>query len=118
MDRRIALALVALAAFAASCTGTPSVPPPPKRDISPDLDAPPLFVRTPGKQVIPGEYIVVFTDAVADAKGKASEKVLRHNGKMRFTYDKALKGFAASLSDEAVALLRADPDVAYVEEDE
>src|SRR5262245_48252383 len=108
MDRRIALALVALAAFAASCTDTPSVPPPPKRDITPELNDQTLFVRAPEKQVIPGEYIVVFTDAVADAKGKASEKVLRHHGKMRFTYDKALKGFAASLSEEAVALLRAD----------
>jgi subtilisin family serine protease len=118
MDRRIALALVALAAFAASCTDTPSVPPPPKRELTPGLDAPPLFVRAPGRQVVPGEYIVVFKDAVADAKGKASEKVLRHHGQMRFAYDKALKGFAAALSEEAVALLRADPDVAFVEEDE
>jgi len=55
---------------------------------------------------------------VADPHGKAKEKSLKHGGKLKYSYGAVLKGFAAELSDEAVAALRADPDVDYVEQDQ
>jgi subtilisin family serine protease len=66
---------------------------------------------------IEGDYIVVFKDAVPDALGKADAKLLRHGAKARFKYDRVLKGFAATLTPGAVAMLQADPDVAYIEQD-
>jgi subtilisin family serine protease len=67
---------------------------------------------------VDGDYIVVFKDEVGDALSKADEKLLKHGGKEKFKYDKALKGFAATLSPAAIEALRADPDVAYVEQDQ
>ena len=37
---------------------------------------------------------------------------------MKFKYDKALKGFAATLTPGALAALQADPDVLYIEQDQ
>ena len=66
---------------------------------------------------IEGDYIVVFKDAVSDVLTKADEKILRHGGTAKFKYDKALKGFAATLLARRVAMLRNDPDVAFIEQD-
>src|SRR5437870_1237296 len=75
-------------------------------------------------RVIPGQYIVVFRDTVADPVGFAQSRVgpaqSRANaqgGTLLHTYTSALKGFAARLPDAAVATLRQDPRVAYVEPD-
>jgi subtilisin family serine protease len=79
----------------------------------------PRAAKSPGAgQVIPGHYIVVFRDAVADVDAKANEKALNGRGKVSRTFKAALKGFAGELSDEAAAALRADVDVAYVEQDQ
>src|SRR3989442_7744080 len=67
--------------------------------------------------VIPGEYIVVFQDAVADPVGLAQSLVAARGGVLLYTYTSALKGFAARLPDAAVAVLGEDPLVAYVEPD-
>jgi subtilisin family serine protease len=77
-----------------------------------------VFSMARAGEVIEGSYIVVFNDDVADVEGKAKEKALKKNGKLKHTYKHALKGFAAELSSEAVAELQADPDVAYVEADQ
>jgi subtilisin family serine protease len=69
-------------------------------------------------QPIAGQYIVVFRDDVADVDGKVKEKAARAKAKVKHAYKAALKGFAGELSDEAAAELRADPDVAYVEQDQ
>ena len=72
----------------------------------------------PSVEAIPGQYIVVFRPEVTDVHGKVREKLLRHDGTARFTYEHALKGFSARMSAEAAAAIAADPDVAYVEEDQ
>ena len=114
MNRRYAVALAALVLVAcAEPPSTPSVPV--QRSVG---DEAPLFAKSSGGDPIAGQYIVVFNDAVADAHGKAKEKSLKHGGKLKFSYGAVLKGFAAELSDDAVAALRADPDVAYVEQDQ
>ena len=67
---------------------------------------------------VPGEWIVVFNRDVPDAPGLARQLVASHGGALRFTYQYALKGFAASLPDAAVTALRRNPNVAYIEQDQ
>jgi subtilisin family serine protease len=69
-----------------------------------------------------GGYIVVYKDAsfpgprlsIASAIAEAAEA---EHVSPRFVYGEVVKGFAAELSGEQVARFRADPRVAYVEED-
>src|SRR6267378_2555837 len=71
-----------------------------------------------GTGVVPGQYIVVFRDTVADPEGLAQALVQAQGGTQLHTYARALKGFAARLSDSAVAALRQNPLVAYLEPDQ
>ena len=66
---------------------------------------------------ISGQYIVVLEDRYADVASIADELVTKHNGKTKHVYGKALKGFAAELSDKDAADLADDYRVKYVEED-
>jgi len=67
--------------------------------------------------VVPGQYIVVFREGVADPRGLSTRMAKAHGGTLRFTYTSALQGFAARLNDDAVRALERDPLVAYVEPD-
>jgi subtilisin family serine protease len=78
---------------------------------------PAASARVDTAEVIPGQYIVVFRDAVADPAGLARLLVSAHGGSLRHSYATALKGFAARLPDTALTALRAHPLVAYVEPD-
>ncbi len=112
MKRVLAPALAALAL--AACSDRPSSTGP----VSPQqLAVPQAPYYSKGADGIEGDYIVVFRDEVTDPLGKADEKALKHAAKLKFAYDRALKGFAATLSPAAVAALQADPDVAYIEQD-
>ncbi|HEU4995960.1 MAG TPA: S8 family peptidase [Gemmatimonadaceae bacterium] len=114
MKRRLVVVLSAL--LAAACAEPTSGPAPtPLPSLTP-VDQAPLFLK--GADGIAGRYIVVFRDEVADPHGRAREKALKANGKLEYSYSSALKGFAAELTDEAVSELRADPDVAYIEQDQ
>ncbi len=75
---------------------------------------------------IPGQYIVVMRDEVtrpgnvavrAAATERTMAVVSRLGGEILFTYEYAINGFAAQLSDEALAVLTDDPDVAFIEPD-
>ncbi|MDB4886894.1 MAG: peptidase and in kexin sedolisin [Gemmatimonadetes bacterium] len=113
MKRVIAptLALLALAACADSSTA-PSSAAPERLRLTAEA---PYFSK--GASGLQDEYIVVFKDDVAEPLAKASDKIAKHAAKTKFKYGAALKGFAATLSPGAVAALRADPDVAYIEQD-
>ena len=113
MKRFFAPTLAALAL--AACSDAPSSPLAPASLQQISGPVAPLYSRGVGG--IQGDYIVVFRDAVADPLAKADEKILRHGAKAKFRYDKVLKGFAATLSPGAVAMLQSDPDVAYIEQD-
>jgi subtilisin family serine protease len=106
--------VVGLSVFVlAACAEPPSTPLPKVTRI----EQAPLFVRG-GPDAVPGQYIVVFNDDVEDPHGKAAAKAQKAKGMLKHSYGAALKGFAAELSQEAVAELRADPDVAYIEQDQ
>jgi subtilisin family serine protease len=60
---------------------------------------------------------VVLRDG-ADAPGLARQLTAAHGGTLRHTYQHAIRGFAASLPDAAVAALQQHPQVAYIEQDQ
>ena len=102
-------ALAALAAAACQDAVSPTATP-----TSPLASA--AAERGPGG-AIAGRYIVVLKDGVGDVAAAANDKAARHGGRVTQRYTHAVRGFAAELSDEAAAALRADPDVRYVEPD-
>ena len=106
------LALLLPLAFAA-CQDAEAPLAPPGTDL-----ASPSFSQSQAGEVIPGQYIVVFNDGVADAPSLARRLTAAHGGSLRFTYEHAIKGFAAQLSDAAVAALRNNSNVAYIEQDQ
>lgn len=108
MKRVLALSLAALAA---ACGGadTPASP----------LAPPPVGVGSVSTSgLIPNQYIVVFRDQAGDARPHTRAKVSLSGGVLRHSYTSAIKGFSAVLSPAAVAALRGDPDVAYIEQDQ
>jgi len=67
--------------------------------------------------VVSGSFIVVFRGSV-DAPAEKTDRLERSRGfKSRLRYGKAVKGFAARLSQRQVDELRADPEVAFVAPD-
>jgi subtilisin family serine protease len=80
--------------------------------------APDLSARARPAKPIPGQYIVVFRGDVRDAKSVAKALAGRHGAKLKHIYEAALKGMAIELPDTAVAALRQDPAVEYVEQNQ
>ena len=70
--------------------------------------------RTPA---VPGQYIVVFRDAVTDVPGLAYGLSAEHGSAPRYVYEHALKGFAVTLPEQAAEALSRNPNVAYIEPD-
>jgi subtilisin family serine protease len=68
-----------------------------------------------GREIIPGQYIVVFKDGVNNPESAAKKLAARYKGKLRHSYRAALKGMAVELPDSAVVALRSEPEVAYIE---
>ena len=71
-----------------------------------------------GPEVVPGQYIVVFSDGVADPGSVATALVSSLGGTMLHIYTSAIKGFAARLPTGAADALQQNPLVAFVEPDE
>jgi subtilisin family serine protease len=76
------------------------------------------FAQSKIKEPVPGQYIVVFRNDVVDVESAAKSLAVKHSGKLKHTYKAALKGMAIQLPLAAVDVLRRDPSVAYVEEDQ
>src|SRR2546425_5800852 len=74
--------------------------------------------RTAAIEAVPGQYIVVLRDNVADPATVANELVTAAGGSLLRVYTSAIKGFAAQLSAPAAAALEGNPLVAYVEADQ
>jgi serine protease len=113
LPHRSRFALVLLAALAACDRGPTDLP---TAALTPG-DAETRFILA-GADSIPGRYVVVFRDGQARSSAAlAAEMVPAHGGKVHFSYEHALEGFAADLSPAAVRALLADPRVAYVAQD-
>lgn len=66
---------------------------------------------------VPGQYIVVLKPS-APVRQVMNAVVPMPGVEMKYVYGTALNGFAAKLSPEALAALKADPQVAYIEQDQ
>src|SRR5687767_8192929 len=90
-------------------------PPPP--DQSPRGDAPILGTDAPG--AIRDNYIVVFRkDTPPGLEHAAASDVARqHGAAVHFTYSTVLRGFAATLPEQAVKALARNPHVLFIEAD-
>ncbi|HEX2081753.1 MAG TPA: S8 family serine peptidase [Longimicrobium sp.] len=77
----------------------------------------PAPLLSAGANAIPGRYVVVLNREVSSASATAQELVSAHGGRVHFSYETAIKGFAATLSPQAVEALRRNPQVRYVAED-
>ncbi len=81
----------------------------------------PLMMAESGAGV-PNRYIVVlrsdrvFSASAVNAKAAQAEKQL--GATVHFVYSAALNGYAATLSEAALQFLRADADVAFIEQDQ
>ena len=103
---------LALAIGIAGCSDLPNAP------IAPTSPAPAPASFARQSEPIAGRYIVVFTGDVGDPAAHGRLVAARHAAKVKFTYTAALKGIAVEMADAEVASLRAEPGVAYVEQDQ
>ena len=102
---------VLMLAVAAACADAPTTPSGVRAPV-----VAPLLAAAPG-QGVPDRWIVVFNGTVADVPGAARALAAAHGGRIHYTYQHALRGFAATLPAQAVEALRRDPRVDYVEQD-
>src|SRR3989338_2728080 len=66
---------------------------------------------------IPGQYIVVFKDKVADADSESDKIAKTHKLERIHTYNRAIKGFTARMSEAELEKIKNDPRVEFVTED-
>ncbi|MDB4886273.1 MAG: Peptidase, (Subtilisin) subfamily [Gemmatimonadetes bacterium] len=106
-------AATALVAGLAACSDV-SVPVAPESSTTPTVAN---FSRG-GTGPIAGQYIVRFRDDVQDVEGEARALTTQHGGTLQHVYRSAIKGMSLRLPDAAVALLRTDPRIAFIEQDQ
>lgn len=71
----------------------------------------------PASGAVPGQYIVVFKDSVANPGRAANSMAAEHGLGLMFTYRYALKGFAATIPAARLEAVKADARVQFVSED-
>ena len=77
-----------------------------------------LIDQATAGEAVPGQYIVVFQNSVADPASVATELVNTAGGSLLHVYTSAIKGFAARLPAPATDALGRNPLVASVEGDQ
>jgi hypothetical protein len=87
---------------------------PPRERTDKDSDRPPRENR---KAVIPNRFIVVLKDKVQDSEFVTLDMASFYGLVAQHRYNKAIKGFSASISPEMLEYVENDPDVAFVEPD-
>ncbi len=87
----------------------------------PPTQEPPFapLIETTSKDVIPDRYIVVLKDSARKSDVPQAAQVAEGaGGKIHFTYNTALKGYAATLNANALEMVRRQPNIAYVTADQ
>jgi subtilisin family serine protease len=108
-----AAALAIVATLLVGCTGpaTPAFPAP-----SPGI------VGAGSGAAIPGRYIVVLKDTASlravGVAARARALTVQHQGRLSSVYERTLSGFSVVMSEAAAKRLAADPEVAWVEQDQ
>lgn len=112
MKTLIHSAIVVLLLFAASCSDEPS-------SYTPHDDNTPSFSKGDGEGDIDirDRYIVVFKQSVRNPHVLTDELIRAHGGTVHYRYQHALKGFAATLPEQALEGIRRNPNVEYIEPD-
>jgi subtilisin family serine protease len=95
----------------AACTDGPVQP------TSPYSAPPAVTDRSRAPEPLVDRYIVVFEAGTADPASLSRRLAAEYGGTIHHVYEHALRGFAATLSPEAVQALERNPNVAYVEAD-
>ena len=85
---------------------------------NPAQQAPDTGNRTAAAEAVPGQYIVVLQNTVADPASVARDLVNAAGGSLLRVYSSAIKGFAARLPAPAAAALASNSLVASVEPDQ
>jgi len=85
---------------------------------NPAQQTPDTANRPAAVETVPGQYVVVLQDNVANPASLARDLVSASGGSLLRVYTSAIKGFAARLSAPAAVALRSNPLVAYVEADQ
>jgi subtilisin family serine protease len=109
MNRFTTLLLLCAAVSACSDNPLPTTAAP-----TPSLSA--ALIPTQGT-TIAGRYIVGFKNSVANVDAEAHRLEARHRGVLQLTYKSALKGMTLQVSAAEAESLRAEPNVAFVEQD-
>ena len=109
--RSVLVATLIAAALSVSSVSTAAAAPGAAREQAP-------LLGTDNSAAIADRYIVVFKDtAERTFVNSASETVQALGGSIHQTYRHSIRGFAATMAPSAVAKLREDPNVAYIEAD-
>ncbi len=74
-------------------------------------------IHKPDNAAIPGQYIVVLNDDVADSASASDDLGRAYGLGISHRYDHALKGFAATIPEARLNALKKDARVAFVSED-
>jgi subtilisin len=68
-------------------------------------------------KIVPGQYIVVFKDDVADSSTASDEIVQKHGLGLSHKYESVIKGFAATIPAARLDDVKKDSRVAFISED-
>ena len=118
------LGLFLLSPFAVSkATFTPVYEPPsgqivgsPQRESIRRVQTPSKLLRS--QNAVKNSYIVVLDDAVkAHAVSVAAKLTARHGGVVQVVFERALTGFAATMTEQQAVAMLQDPRVVHIEED-
>ncbi|MFI2708648.1 S8 family serine peptidase [Micromonospora sp. NPDC018662] len=108
----VGLALTSATSIICAATGGAALAGPPDQERAPVRGA-------DTAEAVPGRYVVVLKDGKASparVKSAASALAGEHGGSVRRVFDKALRGYSASMDRRQAERLAADPDVAYVQQ--
>jgi aqualysin 1 len=108
--KRFALSSLA----AAAATATLAMASLPALAVTEVVDVPPEYRGS--STTIPGRYIVVFKDHVANPAAEARAMMRGRGGEIHHVYSHALRGFAATIPDAAYNAISRNPNVAYIEQ--